>query len=199
MDTNIKFEPSGKTSLVATGQTIWGAARSLGVDIQVDCGGLGDCDSCAVFIVSGADALSPVTEPERQFLNEERRAAGERLACQAQLIGPDVTVRVPEIIPKSTDQDKKETVNDNTENPRTDNLRDEFDKLPFDQKLSALADFGLNAAGDMVGVILKTTQRIGNELSSMFSSDAKPEHPPEPSQTESEDHNDENKKESNNP
>ena len=184
MDTNIRFEPSGKGSLVASGQTILGAARSVGVEIPAECGAMGECDSCAVFVESGADGLSAVTDAERTYLSETRLAEGERLACQAQLTGPEVTVRVPEILRNAKPKEEKETVNETTGSSAKDNLREEFDKLPFDQKMSALADFGLNAAGDVVGVILKTTQRIGNELSSMFSGDSKTEQPPEQSQSE---------------
>jgi uncharacterized 2Fe-2S/4Fe-4S cluster protein (DUF4445 family) len=186
VDTNITFEPSGKSSLVAEGRTVLGAARSLGVEIPAECGGIGKCDSCGVFIENGADGLSELTDGERTYLSETRLAEGERLACQVHVMGLDVTVRVPEIVKSAKTEGEKETVNDDNGKRAKANLREEFDKLPFTQKMAALADFEINAAGQMVGVIFSAAQRVGSELFSMFSSGSKSENPQEQPHTETE-------------
>jgi len=190
VETSIKFEPSGKSSLVASGQTISGAARSLGVDIPLECGGIGKCDSCAVKAESGADGISELTDAERTYLNQERLAAGERLACQAHLLGPEVVVRVP------TAEERAEKKAENAEqgrasDPRVNQIREEFEKLPLDKKVSALAELGVNAAGDIVGELLNVGKRIGNDLSSIFSGPAKTEPPPDPDSTETKTDSDE--------
>jgi len=191
VDTNITFEPSGKTSLVAAGRTILGAARSLGVEIPVDCGAIGKCDSCAVFIETGADGLSELTDAERTYLSQTRLAEGERLACQVHVTGLDVTVRVPEIIKNARTDEEKETVNGKTGNSSKGNLREEFDKLPFTEKMSALVDFEINATRDLVGVLFDATKRVGTELSSIFSGfsqSKKDEHVPEQPQSSPDNH-----------
>jgi len=172
--------------LVAAGRTVLGAARSLGIEIPAECGGFGKCDSCAVFIENGAEGFSELTDGERTYLSETRLAEGERLACQVHVTGPDVAVRVPEILKKAKTGDDQETADDKTGKRATDNLREEFDKLPFAQKMAALADFEINAAGDIVRGIFNATQRIGTELFSMFSSGSKSENPPEQPHTETE-------------
>jgi ferredoxin len=184
MDTNVRFEPSGRTGLVAAGQTVLGASRSLGVEIPLECGGLGQCDSCAVVIESGADGLSDLTEGERSYLSPERLAAGERLACQARLLGVEVTVRVPPVVekkkPAAEKQGEPQEEPARARDPRRDQLREDFEKLPLDGKIAALAELGIEAAGDIIGEVVKTTQRIGSEVSALFSGPKSPKPPDEP-------------------
>ncbi|RKY02676.1 hypothetical protein DRP77_07520 [Candidatus Poribacteria bacterium] len=79
---------------VALNSTILEHARRLGVEISSECGGRGICGRCVVRIARGAEALSPLTEAER----EHGLSGGERLACQARVVKPaDIIVYVREV------------------------------------------------------------------------------------------------------
>ena len=80
---------------VSSGTTILAAACQAGVDVPHYCGGTCSCGTCRVEIVSGADKLSPAAGREQMVLGAERTRAGDRLACQARILGP-VSVRVPD-------------------------------------------------------------------------------------------------------
>ena len=67
--------------------TLLSAARRAGVPLASSCRGAGICDACRVRVVEGGDLLSELTERER----ESPLGPGERLACQAVVLGP-VTV-----------------------------------------------------------------------------------------------------------
>jgi adenylate cyclase len=56
------------------------------------CSGRGRCGTCRVRVDAGAQALSPVGDLERGTLERVGAAAGERLACQAHVLGAGVSV-----------------------------------------------------------------------------------------------------------
>jgi adenylate cyclase len=56
------------------------------------CSGRGRCGTCRVRVESGAQALSPAGDLERATLARVGAAPGERLACQAHVLGAGVTV-----------------------------------------------------------------------------------------------------------
>src|SRR2546423_6645759 len=78
MSVNIKFEPAGITGVVAEGTYLWDAAKRIGLRLPAECGGRGECDTCAVLIEKGTTLLSSLTNAERVRLSPERLAAGER-------------------------------------------------------------------------------------------------------------------------
>jgi len=80
---------------VTPGTTILAAAREAGVDVPHYCGGTCSCGTCRVEILSGADQLSAAAGREQMVLGAERTRAGDRLACQARILGP-ASVRVPD-------------------------------------------------------------------------------------------------------
>ncbi|RME26787.1 MAG: (2Fe-2S)-binding protein [Deltaproteobacteria bacterium] len=80
---------------VEGGRTLLEAARELGVDLSHYCGGRCSCGTCRVEIVEGAEGLTAMVGNEAMVLGASRADAGQRLACQARLVGP-VVVRVPE-------------------------------------------------------------------------------------------------------
>lgn len=95
MSVFVTFEEDGGSGLVASGASLWDAARRLGVRLRADCKGAGECDGCAVQILKGADSLSLATEAELKTLGAERLLAGERLACQTILVkNADVAAKV---------------------------------------------------------------------------------------------------------
>src|ERR671939_115777 len=88
MAVNVEWRAEGDvhTGLVAEGTYLLDAARRMGVRLPAECGGRGECDTCAVVVEEGASLLSELTDGERRHLGEGRRAAGERLACQARAV-----------------------------------------------------------------------------------------------------------------
>lgn len=79
----------GKSSgEVLYGTTILSASRAFKVDLDHFCGGCGSCGTCRVFVVSGAEHLSPIQMNEEITLGAEAARRGHRLACQAKAQGP---------------------------------------------------------------------------------------------------------------
>ncbi len=76
------------------GTTLLEAARSLGVDLDHYCGGNCSCGTCRVEVVRGGEHLARMRSSEAMVLGHEAVRAGDRLACQARVLGP-VEVRVP--------------------------------------------------------------------------------------------------------
>jgi adenylate cyclase len=56
------------------------------------CSGRARCGTCRVRIDQGANALTPIAESERRTLERTAALAGERLACQARVLGDGVAV-----------------------------------------------------------------------------------------------------------
>ena len=94
--TSIYFDNEGKDVVAASGANL----RTKAIENQIDlytmmgkmmsCGGYGQCGTCIVEILDGAESLSPRTEiEERRFKNKPDTY---RLACQTTVNGR-VTVR----------------------------------------------------------------------------------------------------------
>jgi len=100
----IVFSPSGKRGRFPVGTPVLQAARELGVDIDSVCGGRARCGRCEVQpvegrfakegIVSSADHLAGLTEDEHLCLRSGQLKAGNRLSCQAKILG-DIRIDVP--------------------------------------------------------------------------------------------------------
>ena len=90
----LSFEGRG-SGPVPGGTSILAGALALDVDLNHYCGGMCSCGTCRVVIVAGADNLSRPEGNEELVLGDARHRHGDRLACQARLLGP-VTVRIPE-------------------------------------------------------------------------------------------------------
>jgi len=56
------------------------------------CSGRGRCGTCRIHVDAGAQSLSPIAEYERAALARFGAGEGERLACQARVLGPGVSV-----------------------------------------------------------------------------------------------------------
>jgi uncharacterized 2Fe-2S/4Fe-4S cluster protein (DUF4445 family) len=100
----IVFSPSGKRGRFPVGTAVLQAARELGVDIDSICGGRARCGRCQVEAVEGSFAkenivstgrhLSAMGEAEQYCEQRGRLRPGNRLSCQAQILG-DVRIDVP--------------------------------------------------------------------------------------------------------
>ncbi len=104
-EATVIFQPSGRRGRVEKGKNLKEISVGLGVDIEGLCGEQGVCGKCKVRveqgffekygIQSGPEALSPLTDTEREALTARECEQGFRLACVAQVLG-DVVVFVPE-------------------------------------------------------------------------------------------------------
>jgi len=100
----IVFSPSGKRGHFPLGTPVLQAARELGVDIDSICGGRARCGRCQVEAVEGSFAkenivsspghLTEMGETEQYCLKRGRLEPGNRLSCQAKILG-DVRIDVP--------------------------------------------------------------------------------------------------------
>ena len=100
----IVFTPSGRRGRFPVGTTVLSAARGLGVDIDSVCGGRGLCGRCQIRpsigefakhgIVSRADHLSAPGEVEARYDAKRGIRPGQRLSCQAAILG-DAVIDVP--------------------------------------------------------------------------------------------------------
>jgi uncharacterized 2Fe-2S/4Fe-4S cluster protein (DUF4445 family) len=100
----IVFSPSGKRGRFPRGTPVLQAARELGVDIDSICGGRARCGRCQVEAVEGSFAkenivsspshLSDMGEAEDYCAKRGRLRSGNRLSCQAKILG-DVRIDVP--------------------------------------------------------------------------------------------------------
>ncbi len=100
----IIFSPSGKRGFFAIGTPILQAARELGVDIDSICGGRARCGRCQVEVIEGSFAkegifsrashLGDLSEDEQLCRQNGQLKAGNRLSCQAKILG-DVRIDVP--------------------------------------------------------------------------------------------------------
>ena len=102
---NIVFMPSGQRGQVLQGTPVLDAARSLGVDVDSVCGGRGICGRCKVLVCEGefskhaitssASHLSEFTTVEQRYSDKRQTLqAGQRLSCQAKVLG-DLVIDVP--------------------------------------------------------------------------------------------------------
>lgn len=88
----IKFAKEDKEVTVAVGANLRQKALENGIDLYTfkgkltNCGGYGQCGTCIVNVVEGAEYLSPKTDFEVRKL--KRKPDTYRLACQAMVNGP---------------------------------------------------------------------------------------------------------------
>ncbi|PSB18823.1 (2Fe-2S)-binding protein [Phormidesmis priestleyi ULC007] len=88
---SITFVKEGKEAIASDGANLRIKAIETGIDLytfggkMMNCGGYGQCGTCIVEIVEGADNLSPRTDFENRKL--KKKPATYRLACQALVHG----------------------------------------------------------------------------------------------------------------
>jgi ferredoxin, 2Fe-2S len=92
----VTVQPKGFALEVEKGETVMGAAQRLGFQWPTICGGVASCKACTLEVISGADALEPMSVLERSelartFPTLESGGRPLRLACQAR-VESDVVV-----------------------------------------------------------------------------------------------------------
>jgi ferredoxin len=160
MGVEIKFEVENqpeRSGIVAEGSYLWDAAKRHGIHLKAVCGGRGECDTCAVMVKEGVDILSEPTNAEITILGEERRAGGERLACQTRI---ERSGELLIMVRESVEEEKEEL-----------NFRKDFSELPLDKKFSTLVEIEAVALGEAVNFIANLPYAIvgqGVSLLAMF-------------------------------
>jgi ferredoxin len=154
MSVDIKFEPDGRSGLIAEGTYLWDAAKRLGLRLPAECEGRGQCDTCAVIVEQGATLLSSLTEAERVHLSPERLASGERLACQVKVErGGEVVLRPVPVTER--EMTSEETAKD---------LRKEFRDLPLKRKLSTLVELEAVTLFQTLNTIIDIPFMLGEKV-----------------------------------
>lgn len=154
MSVNIKFEPEGRSGIIAEGTYLWDAAKRLGLRLPAECEGRGECDTCSVVVVQGATLLSSLTEAERSHLSPERLASGERLACQTKVErGGDLVLRP---VPAT---ERAETTEETVKG-----FRKEFRELPLDKKLATLVELEAVTMFQTLNTVFNFPFQIGDKL-----------------------------------
>lgn len=159
MDVEIKFEPEGRHGVVATGTYLFDAAKRLGVDIDAECGRRGECDSCKVTVLSGRNLLSEPTKAELDRLDAEQIIKGERLSCQAKIIGSgEITVMAKK--KEKTEEEKTQE----QEKKKVDEFRKEFDELPLEKKIAALLELEAVALSETISFVVNSPFKVVDKL-----------------------------------
>ena len=83
------FKPLKQEAEVEPGTSLLDAAQKAGVSITSDCGGMGRCGKCKLFVQKGVSSLSP---REREYLTPDEIRQKIRLACQAAVKAPAVVL-----------------------------------------------------------------------------------------------------------
>jgi ferredoxin len=92
----IRYEPDAKEIFVTEETILRDATIKNSIDLYktfaklMNCGGVGQCGTCVVEVLSGAENLSERTDAEERKLRN--KPATYRLACQTLVMG-DITVR----------------------------------------------------------------------------------------------------------
>lgn len=154
MSVNVTFENENLGGVIAEGTYLWDAAKRLGVKLPAECGGRGECDTCAVVVVQGATMLSSLTNAERERLSPDRLAAGERLACQAKVEEAGDLVLRPVPI----------TEREETSEEAVSQLRKEFRDLPLDRKLATLVELEAVTAFQTLNAIANVPYLVGGKV-----------------------------------
>ena len=87
----VEYVPSGTTTRVPAGTTLFHAAHWAGLPIDSTCGGRGTCGKCTVRLLAGA---TEPTAADHRHLAADEIAEGWRLSCQAE-IAADARAEVP--------------------------------------------------------------------------------------------------------
>lgn len=176
-EAELKFErEEERGGVVAVGTYLYDAARRMGV--KVECERRGESDDCAMVIKEGAEFLSEVTEREKLHLTDERRAGGERLACQIKIESAGEIVVMTH---KKKEEDKPK------EEVRIEEYRKQFEELPLEKKIASLLElegialsetvsFVVNSPTHIVGKIMDVMAQFGLKIEE---SEKKAKRPPE--------------------
>jgi len=150
-EVELKFKRENRSGIVATGSYLFDAARRLGIEVEAECGRVGECDSCAMKIKDGNECLSEPTFAEINQLTDRRRQNGERLSCQAKI------EKAGEIVVMTNM--KKETEN-STSKEKTEEYRKQFEEMPLEKKIASLLELEAIALGETFSFVLNSPFKL---------------------------------------
>ncbi|WP_210489905.1 adenylate/guanylate cyclase domain-containing protein [Rufibacter aurantiacus] len=91
MNVQVDFKGEKEVS-IADGQTLLEASLAAGIPHYHACGGKGQCTTCRVLVLNGAEQLSEVNSCERLVREVRKLPDNVRLACQTNVRGEGVQV-----------------------------------------------------------------------------------------------------------
>lgn len=154
-EAEIKFERENRDGVVAVGTYLFDAARRLGVEVEAECGRIGECDSCEMRITHGIDFLSEPTAAEIRQLSAARRKNRERLSCQVKFEKPGEVVAM-------TNKKKKEDLPKDEE--RAEEYRKQFEEMPLEKKIASLVQLEAIALGETFSFVLNSPTAIFGKM-----------------------------------
>ncbi len=158
-EAEIKFERENRDGVVAVGTYLFDAARRLGVEVEAECGRIGECDSCEMRITQGIDFLSQLTAAEIRQLSAARRKNRERLSCQAKFEKPGEVVVM-------TNKKKKEDLPKDEE--KTEEYRKQFEEMPLEKKIASLVQLEAIALGETFSFVINSPSAIFGKLTDIL-------------------------------
>ena len=165
MTSHIRFDPQQIDGLVAAGTTVAAAAERLGIDVELECGGRGECTSCAVRVLENPFSLSEVTDAERRQLTEAQLSESIRLACQARVgEGECVVAVLHPAAPANGAQSETSGEPPPPDAGAREQIFEAFSSLPTGEQLSTAIELQLKVAGDLLGTIVETPLKVGEQL-----------------------------------
>jgi ferredoxin, 2Fe-2S len=85
--TIVEFVDQGIRAEVALGKSLLDAAQGVHAPEGYACGGVCACSTCHVYVVAGAELLSPAEEGEEDILDKAFDVRmNSRLGCQAKIV-----------------------------------------------------------------------------------------------------------------
>ncbi|CAN5355198.1 hypothetical protein BH10ACI1_BH10ACI1_30760 [soil metagenome] len=153
MEADIKFERENRTGIIPVGTYIYDVAGRFG--IELDCEEIGETTDCVVQILKGKEFLSDFTKSEKEYLTEDSRKKGERLARQAKIEKSGEVV----IMTKAKVVEEKEEEKDKQEA-----YRKEFEELPLEKKIASLVELEAIALGETFSFVLNSPYKIADKV-----------------------------------
>ena len=94
---DVKFDSDIQTLGMKTGDRLLDGLLARNVKVKMLCGGRGLCATCHVYVTANPDGLTPQTDREKLTLAVLTGAQeNSRLACQCQVVGDGVEVKLPD-------------------------------------------------------------------------------------------------------
>ena len=154
MSVSITFEPSGISGVVAQGTYVIDAARRMGAPLGEGCtAGKGECPSCVVSIMTGAELLSPPSLTEEKQLGVAQLEQALRLACQVKIENHGEVV----VLVTSRPQARP------TETDTASELVKKFGALPLSKKIATLMQFEAITASEALDSAIEKPLAYGSK------------------------------------
>ncbi len=151
----ITFEEEDLTGWVAPGSYLIDDAKRMGIAIAGDCSDPETAHSCAMVISKGAELLSEATSLEKEVLSKQELKSGKRLACQTKIEKPG-ELTVSSVQKPKKKKKKKKTVQEK--------FREEFDKMPLNEKVAALVDLEALTLRDTLEVVADSPYTVADKV-----------------------------------